>query len=493
MIRSPVSLSLYYPVHQGNGFNMQASEQLKRTWRRSIRSTGGYWIGTAEWDGSEAEKLDIFTNGLLWDLREQAGAAVTWQGFLAEMELTYNGQAYRRSWAEVANRVKAVYSKIGSNLITNPSCESAVWDAVNTPSVRERSTAWSTQGSYSGHITADSIYDGVTIQASVTVTAGRAYQAQITVKIISGTWRFQVYDPATLATVDQAEQATAGQWVLYVNVGEDNQLTTLALNLYCASATGEVYADACVFQLAPTRAETSWVQDATSQAEYGIIENILSGAGMTDAGANAWALRTLYQSAYAKTKPPTSIKAEDKEKEKETKLRLTFLGYVFTLRNKYTWIRAENNASSIVSSVVGGAQFVTAGSIQTNTLQFGIEERDTYRAWDLIKDITDAGDASGNRWTCGVYSGRVLNYSQSSNEPVARLRNGALLDGNGGQMAGWLAEPGMVALDDLPVASDYPSGRAEDRSRTAWMNEVVFSLGDWLDGETGVQYLEGGL
>jgi len=445
-------------------------------------------MGYADWQGSEAEMLDTFQNGMQWEIREQVGGAITWQGFLAEMELTRNGITYRRSWSTLANRVKAQYSKIGSNLITNSSCETAVWDALFSPTTLERSTCWATQGSYSAHIVADSQYDGVTIQSSITVEAGKAYQGQVTVKIVSGTWRLELKDPITKDMLDFDEQSTAGQWVLYVNLSNDNALTNLRINLSCQSTTGEIYADAAVFQLAPARAETAWYQDTVSQAEYGVIEAILSGAGMTDSGADAWAQRTLYANAYAKARSPGRIRAADAPSA--TSLSLVFCGYAFTLRNKYSWLRSQGDASNIITAVIGDSEFVGVGAIDANTLQFGIEERDAYRAWDLIRDITESGDADGNRWMGGVYADRKFYYKQASTEPVARIRNGKLLDANGGPLDGWFAEPGSVYLDDLPMAYDYPSGRDEDRARLAWMNEVEFDLGAWLEGKPGVAYAE---
>jgi hypothetical protein len=54
-------------------------------------------------------------------------------------------------------------------------------------------------------------------------------------------------------------------------------------------------------------------------------------------------------------------------------------------------------------------------------------------------------------------------------------------------MAGyWLAES-RVELDDMPIAYDI-GDRIEDRLNMAWMNEVEFSLGDYLKGESGITY-----
>ena len=54
---------------------------------------------------------------------------VTWAGFLAEMTLTLDGLVYVRRWADIANRVQAIYSRLGDNMLTNGSVETGNWTA----------------------------------------------------------------------------------------------------------------------------------------------------------------------------------------------------------------------------------------------------------------------------------------------------------------------------------------------------------------------------
>src|SRR5512139_1271486 len=262
--KNPISLTLHDRViRNAAGFYRDVTEKLQDTWQRSIRDVGGYWIGTAQWEGSTGEMLDLFQNGMLFEIRETTGGMVTWQGFLAEMVLTYKGMRYTRSWADVANKVKTIYSKFGENQITNNSCEAAVWDAYGTPSTRERSTTWATKGSYSAHVVTDAATEGVIIQSSITTTAGKDYQARLTVKIVSGTWRLELYR-SDGTVVDYSEQTDTGQWVMTSTMDKDSGGGTVGLRLYCTSATGEAYADAAVFQEIATRAETGWYQNSKS-------------------------------------------------------------------------------------------------------------------------------------------------------------------------------------------------------------------------------------
>lgn len=486
MISEPISLNLYNSIGNGSGSRNNVTANLKNTWRRSIRDVGGYWIGSARWNGTEGEMIDLFQNGMLMEIREDSGGLMTWQGFLAEMHLSYKGNVYTRSWADVANRVKVIYSKMGTNQITNDSCEAAVWDAYNSPTTRERSTTWATKGSYSAHVVADAANDGVTIQSSITITAGKEYQGHVTVNIVSGTWKLEIYrSDGTI--VDDAEQPTAGQWVMDVGIASTNQTGgTVGLRLYCTTASGEIYADAAVFQEIATRAETSWNENANSQAEYGVIELILSEAGMTDAAANALAANTLNDRAWARVKPPAQYASL--LVQADVTLDLTFLGYAYTLLNKYAQATGvEDEASTIITDLIAEAELIDSGMISGNTLSYYIEDNEDYRVWNLIADVTAAGDASGNRWVCGVYNGRKFYYEQASSTPVARVRDGRIVAISGAPLEGWLAQPGIVAIDDLPIAYDIGE-RIEHRLNMSWMNEVEFSLGDYLAGNVGITY-----
>lgn len=486
-IRNPVELYLFNPrARYENVYRRDITPKIKNTWKRTIRDVGGFWSGMAQWDGPAEEMLDLFQNGMALELRETTGGMITWEGFLAEMTLTYKGQMYRRSWLDVANRVKTVYSLFGVNLITNNSCEVTVWDAYGTPTTRERSITWATKGDYSAHVVTDAENEGVIIQSSIAVAAANMYEARVTVNIISGTWRLEIYR-SDGTVVDYADQSTTGQSVIAAGISEDNLVGgTVGLRLYCTSASGEIYADAAVFQRMAWRAETSWYNDTNSQAEYGIIEYIVSEIGMTYGAANARAQTELANKAWARVKPPMQIETiGDKD---EARLDLVFLGYVYTLRNWYTELGGtEDYASDIITGLIGEAQFVTTGRIQSNTLDYHVDDFEQYRAWDVIRNATLAGDASANRWTCGVYDGKRFFYEQASDTPVARIRGGKIVSNGGGMLEGWLARPGIVSLDDMPIAYDI-SARLEDRLNMAWMNEVEFNLGEYLKGNSGIIY-----
>lgn len=487
MTELPISLALYSPAtNTRQGIVSDVTKKIQSSWRRSIRDIGGFWYGTAQWEGSADEMIGIFQTGMMLELRESAGGMTTWEGFLAEMTLTYKGQTYQRSWFDVANRIKVIYSLFGKNLITNNSCETTVWGAYGTPTTRERTTTWATHGDYSAHVVTDAPNEGVIIQSSISIAARNMYEARVTVNIISGTWRLEIYrsDGTVLDYMDQSE---TGKSIMNVGISEDNQVGgTVGLRLYCTSATGEIYADAAVFQRMAWRAETGWYDDAVSQDEYGVIEYVISESGMNYHAANAMAQTELANRAWARVKPPTQV--ETIGARDETRLDMVFLGYVYTLRNRYTVLGGqEDYASYIITDIISNSQFVVAGHIERNEVSYYVDGYAQWRDWDVIRNVTLAGDESGNRWTCGVYDGKRFFYEQASDNPVARIRNGKILHRGGELLEGWLARPGMVALDDMPIAYDIGRG-VQNRHNMAWMNEVEWDMGDYLKGNSGITY-----
>lgn len=69
----PIRLTLYNPLQAGAEVYGDVTAQLWSAWRRTIRAVGGYWIGSARWEGSTAEMLDIFQNGLQYGFPHTRG------------------------------------------------------------------------------------------------------------------------------------------------------------------------------------------------------------------------------------------------------------------------------------------------------------------------------------------------------------------------------------------------------------------------------------
>lgn len=479
-----VGLALYNNYLEGGGFIEDVTRSLEKTWKRSIRDVGGYWIGTAQWEGPSWQMLEVFQSGMMREIRESVAGITTWEGFLSEMTLTYQGQKYTRSWNDIINRVKVLYSKIGPNLVDNPSVETSNWTATpSAPTTLERSTAWKTDGDYSCHILGH-YAEGVFFDTAIAVTAEVEYKASIDVNIISGWWIFKVRDTTTEATLSYTKIKTAGQMTLEISIPETHSSTEVDLLIFCATpgtSDQEIYIDNCIFRQREMIAASAWQEDKVSQAEYGIKGLILYEDILTDAAANALALRTLYDNRWAKVRPPGEV--TNSAVSEADSLELTFLGYAFTLQNKYANIWGENDASVQIDSLISGSQYITKGSTKANTLHHLIETDEPRKAWEAVKSIIESGDASGNRWVGQVLADKKFYYGLADTTPIANIRSGKLIDRNGDALVGCFAMPGLIELDDMPFARDFTGSSGEDTVHTAWMNEAEWSLGNWIKGE----------
>jgi hypothetical protein len=479
----PLSFDLYDNYKRGGDFLRNVKRAVAPTWRHSIRSRGGFWLATCEYNGEAGELEEMFTEGMLREISVDVGGSVCWQGMIVQQDLTLKGAHYIRSWAGLANRTKVIYSRIGDNLLTNGSAESAAWADIGTPTTNERSTTWVSDGVYSDHIITDEADEGATIESAYAITAGIGYTLRLSTNLISGTWALRIIETGGATVFAQAVASTAGLRVLTCYIDPSNVYAgNIDIVLVCTSATGEIYGDAGVFQESPTRAETGWYQDATSQSEYGTIEDILLEAGMSDDSAIALAETQLSERSWVRTVPPNEYKVE---KATGTKLKLTLAGYVYTLRNKFTTTTGTAAASSHVASILSESEFVTAGIIQPNTMDFMIDDRAPMRGWEVLNEITRVGDTSGNRWNCGVYGNRVFDYGQADMTVQYRMVNGLLYNIAGGLMEPWFTLPGLVRMDDM-IAGPVGAGETADDARNVYIEEVEFSVADYLAGGYGM-------
>jgi len=479
----PVNFELYESLQRGNAHLWNVKDKVGATWKSRIRSRGGYWTAECLLNDTLDTQEKWFQEALMREIRLTVGGQTVWRGFNAEMELRRHGEVFRRWWGDLHNRVKAYYTRIAENLFTNGSVESGTWTSYGTPTTNEQSTTWKTHGVYSCHLVADEDDDGATIQTGITVVADKRYDCSVQVNIISGTWRMGIYQVGG-AAIDVTTQEGPAQCKMSASIPEDSAYAgDILVRIFTESATGEIYCDEASFREAPVSAETSYYEDADSQVEYGVLEEALLEAGMSDAAANAKAYTTLRESAWPRAKTPNEglIKGQDG-------LTVTFYGYVFTLRNKFSLLSAAEAASTLVTNVLGEAAYVSAGIIETNSMIYQVEDRGPMRGWEVIKEVVEAGDASGGRWTGGVYADRLFNYQAAANELIGHWRGGELYHMAGGLLEPWYALPGNVYMDDMPLGPADLNGIYADNPRVAFIEEVEFDAAAWLKDGHGLKF-----
>lgn len=445
-------------------------------WRHSIDDRVGFKIATAEWNGSVSEEKEFFLYGLGTEIKARVGETELWAGLVIQLEMNIGGVTWTRNLLDVANHVRAVYSSIGDNLLTNGGGESGVWAAYGSPTTREQSTTWRTRGSYSIHLVTSGAGAGAYIQQNVAISAGNPYDLRVSVKLVTGSFRLVIAESADHTNVlARTDISDAGEAVVYASVPDASTFTG-NVDIWLESlAAAEIYCDAAVFQRGPMRAESSIYEDATSQGQFGRMEAVLLRAGMTTSAANAEAQTYLRKHAWPKSIPPVDFF----ERSYAGRLQITLAGWGATLNFRHTTVTGTDTCSNHVTSLVTASEFITAGVIETNSTSYQIENRSPLRVRDVLSDIADVGDGSGKRWSVGVFEGRKLNYVSVPQVARYQFSKGVMYYPNGRAVVEpWVLRPGWVYLADAPMSTRYAGTDATDDPRMVYAQEVEYIAPD---------------
>lgn len=128
------TLKVYTPINRGRFFVADITQDAIG-WRRSMRSMGGYWMGSFTLEskskyyggsGGASELMEKFYNWLGNEIVEESGGFQTWQGLIYSMDLTYKGLIRRRSLELMSNSVKVEYDDDEGDSQTTDAAEAAV-------------------------------------------------------------------------------------------------------------------------------------------------------------------------------------------------------------------------------------------------------------------------------------------------------------------------------------------------------------------------------
>lgn len=482
------SVVLYNSVKHGGGRRRNITDRIVRTWRRSTRAIGGYWIGTCEFEGSRDDMLEMFLEGMACEMREDSGGLITWQGYIAEMQLTLDGVQYIRSMVNLANAVKCIYTRIGDTLLTNGGAESSAWIVGNGGigagwtgrAIVTQSTEWVNIGTYSCKIESPGNIEGAWVQGNgyvIPITAGVAYSITGIVNAVSGSWRISCNRADTDASLAfDSTRGALGEKKISITIPATNTYAGMVdLRITSEGRPGIVYADSFYMGTAAIPSQTGWQIDQESINEYGRCELALLEAAMTSAAANAKVATTLRKQAWPKTLPPSefTLVGADMLGETKDKLTITAHGYCYTLANKYSLTVGTAAASNHVKAIINEAEFLTPASITPNALDYQIDSRAPIKHFQIIQDILKAGDTVGNRWVGGVYAGRLFDYGLADNKIAYRYRGGKFYHPSGGELEPWFAEPGhLLYLDDAPVGPGIVSTNLENDPHVVFVSEI---------------------
>jgi len=481
------ALTLHNSIKRGGAPLWDVTETLRPTWRRSIRAKGGYWLGTSDDQSLLAdprhgwtrdEMMEMFLEGLAREIKETVGGLITWQGLAASIDLTLDGVTYTRSIINVYNATKTIYTRLFDNLLTNGGAESGAWTVINGATVTQ-ATDWVNEGTYSGKVVvADTTVRGALIGA-ITVVAGRTYNIEGKLNIVSGAWRVSAQRSDTGASLaSEGTYLVVGEYRIRFSIPIGNTYSgTVNIKLLSDSVAGSVYGDGFTARHEPLPGvQTGWYTDSGSMSEFGRIELAALMVGSTAAAAIARAKTLLVQSAWPRTHSPNDLSTFDMSLAQGQPDHLSILwhGYSQTLANKYC-LAAGSTAtmSAHISTLIAQSEFVTAGKIETNSTDFLVDDRAPIRAWQAINDIIDAGDDTGQKWIGGVYGGRLFDYQPAPGTIAYHYRQGRYYDASGGELEPYFVVPGYnLQLDDAPVGPTQISGHDEDDPRIQFVAEV---------------------
>jgi hypothetical protein len=227
-----------------------------------------------------------------------------------------------------------------------------------------------------------------------------------------------------------------------------------------------------------TRAQTATADNAGSRALYGILYDIYSVSGATDADATQIRDTVLAERAWPETTESISGAGSPPS------VTVTCRGYIGWLK-KYVYNNAAatgtvNTDAKIRAVLAADPNSVISTNynwIAANTLQAKAYENDSKTGWAVIASQVARGDASSNRWTFGIYAGRVAyyqsqemtfsyRYSTSQNELELYA---------GGVIHPWAVRPGKwIFLRDFLQARTYAGGIAQD-PRAMYIESVTFN------------------
>lgn len=480
------SFNLYASVKHGGAYISNITARVTN-WRHSTRRIGGYWTASCDYTGSRSMLDDFFLNNFMGEIRTSVGGVQCWQGFIGAMSYVRDGVLWVRTIADRANKVKSIYTRIGDNLLTNGSAESGAWAAavgggVTGAATITQSTTWVTDGTYSCKIVVGSaIIAGADIQASITIVANKAYQARVSLNVVSGSWRVAINRTDTDASLAfYSTAAQTGDLQAALTIPDTNTYAgTVRFRITSESSAGTIYGDGAVMQTAPERAETNWKTDDASITEYGTLEKVMLKAGMSDAAANAEVSTVLADSAWVRTVPPNEYAIGNVQTP--DKLSLSLFGYIFTMKWRYSTVTGTNAMSTLINSMITQqSDYLATGIVDTNSTQYYIDNRAPLSLWTIASQIALSGDASGNRWQMGVYNGRKLNYSQVSTALTYNMRRGQLFNVAGGVYESWLANPGWAFLQDAPMTPISITSNTTDDPRHIYLEEIEYIAPDGL-------------
>lgn len=105
-----VSVRLYTPITQGKQYTSTLTRWMADDYKHSTRLHGGYWTASFGIIKNAPALQAFFTANLFGHVETKVGSYKVWEGFISEMELTYQGITRRMSIQNIRNAVNCTYT-----------------------------------------------------------------------------------------------------------------------------------------------------------------------------------------------------------------------------------------------------------------------------------------------------------------------------------------------------------------------------------------------
>ena len=400
--------------------------EIMPDWSRSIRSMGGYWVGSGTIRGDFKTLQQIYYNWLFYHIEEAAGA-VTWEGIVYEMDFVTGGVTRRISLDDVWNASKAIYID-GNN--------------------EQKETAFSTNDesiALYGRREEVLSFEGL---PEDTAELRRDKYIRQNAWPLSKPQRLEVgrrNDTFLKMTMCGYVFTANSKYVTVASEIDTNQGTLSYL------ATPDRFSD--------TGQDFSDYETLSGDAKYSIrITN--------DDGTFTWA----YLGAASGS---NQIIAAYQDQS------LSTAGWNDTNPSGKTpqSYAIYGPVSDYISSLVStDCQYLDVGTIDENLAQVSRLQQAPIRTWDLINDLVDTG-GDNVPWQFCVEADRRVRYQEIDVEPQYFLRDGKFYTsaGSSEMVNGWNFQPGIVRDVEYPVARQDISQNWLTDARDIYVREVEMS------------------
>lgn len=439
-----VNLWLLQKAQRGDGFVADIT-QYASNWKRTTRAVGGYWLGDfiIGVGSMSPRKMENFYRSFLGcQVIEKTFSLTSWRGEIVQMDLTLDGTTYRQSMDAERwhNRVKVKYRYPTEedieqgNLAYNPVANSfqddgqdfSDWESGSAPAVYEIIVTNSDDSTCRGYLGA----------AFTTTNANDS---------------IYVY-------TDQA--MTAAGWS-----SSPSGKTPSSYIVRHATSYG-------------TAQETAWAEKTSSTSSWGKSEYIDVIGTSHATPAEALRDRRLISHAYPKSIPSGGFELGGEKKPDS--LHVYCAGLVLGMNRVFQETSLPSDTiTNQLTTIVGNAEFVTAGRIGVNAMAQIVVCQVPRGLWDIAEELILLGDASNNAWVGGVYDDKKLHYELARTTVSHYWQNRQLMDVNGHRVPPSLAKPNIVVQNNSSTIDTTPAGGdAIDNPKNVWIEAVEFSMPD---------------